>query len=139
MAIEFDVLKKYEITHILNLATFVKNQFPDEFVYNNLDVMDYIDRNCLKYFDEAFPFINEGMSKGCVYIHCNAGVSRASTFTIGYLMKMKGMTFQEAHDLVKSKRPCICPNAGFSEQLKLYETMLKENKTLADLDLSKFK
>ncbi|KAJ8313801.1 hypothetical protein KUTeg_008362 [Tegillarca granosa] len=137
VAIELDVLRKHKVTHILNLATFVKNQFPDEFVYKNLNVMDYIDRNCLKFFDEAFIFIGQGMREGCVYIHCNAGVSRASTFTIGYLMKTKGMTFEEAHDLVKSKRPCIRPNDG-SQDVAMEYDLLQKYKVTHILNLATF-
>jgi hypothetical protein len=34
------------------------------------------------------------------------------------------MTFSKAMALVKSKRPIICPNIGFQNQLQQYESIL---------------
>jgi len=36
------------------------------------------------------------------------------------------MTFTQAMDFVRSKRPIICPNEGFQKELKHYETLLKK-------------
>jgi hypothetical protein len=37
-----------------------------------------------------------------------------------YVMLKKGLSFEEAYTFVKSSRPCINPNDGFVDQLKLY-------------------
>ena len=50
----------------------------------------------------------------------NAGVSRSASIVIGFLMEHRGMSFTEAFDWVKTKRPKIQPNQGFLKQLKLY-------------------
>ncbi len=42
-----------------------------------------------------------------VYIHCKNGHGRSSTLFIAYLMKIKKMSFDEAFDFLKSKRPSI--------------------------------
>lgn len=56
--------------------------------------------------------------EGRVLVHCNAGVSRAASVCIGYLITKRSMRFEEAFDLVKASRPCIQPNQGFLKQLK---------------------
>lgn len=74
----------------------------------------------LSEFVEASIAIIESARQRCgrVLVHCNAGVSRSATVCIAYLMAIEAMTFPQAYDLVKSKRPCIQPNAGFMRQLK---------------------
>lgn len=71
-------------------------------------------------FIEASIKIIESVRQRCgrILVHCNAGVSRSATVCIAYLMKIESMTFVQAYNLVKSKRPCIQPNAGFMRQLK---------------------
>lgn len=76
-------------------------------------------------FDEAFKFIDEGRKSGCVLVHCNAGISRAASIIIGYLMKTEKMSFSDGFWYVKGKRPVVHPNAGFVDQLRDYEYFLK--------------
>lgn len=40
-------------------------------------------------------------------------LTQSTAFVIAYLMKERGMGFQEALRLCKSKRPGVCPNLGF--------------------------
>lgn len=42
-----------------------------------------------------------------VYIHCKNGHGRSSTLFIAYLMKTQKMTYEEAFNFLKSKRPSI--------------------------------
>jgi len=44
---------------------------------------------------------------------------------ISYLMKVKGMSYEEALKLTKSKRSIVEPNAYFEKQLKEYEKEIK--------------
>ncbi|KAK3101195.1 hypothetical protein FSP39_001661 [Pinctada imbricata] len=126
IAVDESILKKYHVTHILNMATLIKNMFPDRFVYKTIDLLDVPDTNILPHFDEAFKFIEEGRQARCTLVHCNAGISRSSTVVIAYLMRTYGVTLQVAYDHVKSKRSRIRPNAGFQSQLKAYEKELLE-------------
>jgi len=124
VAADLKILQSYGVTHVLNLATGVENFYPEQFTYLHMDVLDLIDEPILKRFDNAFRFIDEGRKGGCVFIHCNAGVSRAATFTIGYLMQTEKISLREAFTYVKSKREKIQPNAGFLEQLRRYNEFL---------------
>jgi len=52
-------------------------------------------------------------SGGRVLLHCAAGVSRSVAVAIGFLMLERGKSLGEAYAMVKERRPCIAPNAGF--------------------------
>ncbi|XP_054718228.1 dual specificity protein phosphatase 19-like [Uloborus diversus] len=117
-------LRKLGITHILNVATGVPNCFPAEMSYKRLNIRDHPSMDIKHHFEDCFRFIDSGRKQGWVFVHCNAGVSRAATICIGYLMSRQGMRFKDAITKVKDARPIICPNEGFIRQLKEYEEEL---------------
>ncbi|CAE1232866.1 unnamed protein product [Acanthosepion pharaonis] len=125
VAQSLETLEKYSVTHVLNVATGVENLYPDKFTYKSIKLYDLPDSNITVVFDEAFKFIDEGRKSGCVLVHCNAGISRAASIIIGYLMKTEKMSFSDGFWYVKGKRPVIHPNAGFVDQLRDYEYFLK--------------
>eukprot|EP01122_Echinamoeba_exundans_P001206 TRINITY_DN1118_c0_g1_i1.p1 TRINITY_DN1118_c0_g1~~TRINITY_DN1118_c0_g1_i1.p1 ORF type:complete len:286 (+),score=44.50 TRINITY_DN1118_c0_g1_i1:420-1277(+) len=92
----------------------------DDVTYLNIDVLDMENQNIKKHFEKCFKFIEGGRRDGVVLVHCNAGVSRAPTICIAYLMKKLKVTFEDAFELVKDARPAIEPNSGFVLQLKDY-------------------
>eukprot|EP00920_Eleutheroschizon_duboscqi_P026341 GHVT01064945.1.p2 GENE.GHVT01064945.1~~GHVT01064945.1.p2 ORF type:complete len:104 (+),score=12.43 GHVT01064945.1:943-1254(+) len=53
-----------------------------------------------------------------------AGVSRSATVVMSYLLAKKHFHLHEAFFHVLSKRPIVCPNLGFMEQLCSYEQRL---------------
>ncbi|XP_076858304.1 dual specificity protein phosphatase 19 isoform X2 [Brachyhypopomus gauderio] len=120
-AYDFGTLKKYKVTHILNVAYGVENAFPDLFIYKTLSILDLPDTDIISHLQECAQFIDQAKAeKGAVLVHSNAGVSRSASVVIGYLMSREGQTFDGAFSLVKSVRPASCPNPGFLEQLKSY-------------------
>lgn len=54
-----------------------------------------------------------------VLIHCGAGVSRASSFTIVWLMYC-GFGWDEAEELVRAKRSIIAPNPVLKQSILEY-------------------
>lgn len=50
-------------------------------------------------------------------------MSRSATIACAYLMKKYKLSYDEAIERLKSKRPCVYPNPGFAKQLRLYHTM----------------
>uniref|UniRef100_A0A673U0A4 Dual specificity phosphatase 19 n=1 Tax=Suricata suricatta TaxID=37032 RepID=A0A673U0A4_SURSU len=64
---------------------------------------------------------------GVVFVHCNAGVSRAAAIVIGFLMNSEEISFTSAFTLVKNARPSICPNTGFMQQLRTYQEGKQRN------------
>jgi atypical dual specificity phosphatase len=80
------------------------------------------------HFETAFEFISQGTKrdKGKVLVHCVWGRSRSATICIAYLMKERGLSLDAATRYVRSCRPCICPNMGFMEQLRIFEQTLQK-------------
>lgn len=44
-----------------------------------------------------------------VYVHCTAGINRATLTVVGYLTWVRGMPLADAEQLVKSRRPQAHP------------------------------
>ncbi|KAM9486885.1 dual specificity protein phosphatase 19 [Clarias gariepinus] len=119
---DFGTLKKYQVTHILNVAYGVENTFPDLFIYKTLSILDLPDADIISHLHECALFIDQVKAeKGVVLVHCNGGVSRSVSVVIGYLMWREGQSFDDAFSQVKSSRPPSCPNPGFMEQLKNFK------------------
>jgi atypical dual specificity phosphatase len=58
--------------------------------------------------DELVALVDDVIAGGgCVYLHCNAGFNRAPTVAIAWLHARRGMSLDEARDLVKKVRPCV--------------------------------
>lgn len=124
VAMELKVLHNFNITHILNVGYNIANFFETNFVYKNIEILDVPEFDIRLHFDECFQFIDEGRKDGCVLVHCNAGISRAPTVVIAYLMNRNHMRFPEALQLVKSVRPSVRPNDGFIKTLQAYDREL---------------
>ncbi|KAK6325084.1 hypothetical protein J4Q44_G00044260 [Coregonus suidteri] len=119
---DIETLKKFKVSHVLNVAYGVKNSFPDLFSYKTVTILDIPETDITSYLQECSQFIDQAKTEsGVVLVHCNAGVSRAASVLIGYLMDREGLGFDEAFALVKEARPSIRPNPGFHEQLKNYK------------------
>jgi len=81
-----------------------------------------------KFFDHTNGFIDGALqdnSKAIFFIHCFAGISRSSTVLSAYLMHSKGVSREEALEMIRANRAKCNPNSGFVEQLKQYENKLK--------------
>lgn len=59
--------------------------------------------------DDAMAFIAANIKRGCVLVHCGAGLSRSVSVVIAYLCRYAGMGYSEALSLVKSRRPGAAP------------------------------
>lgn len=124
------LLTKYNITHILNLTTNIPNKFEPNIMYKKLVILDFESQNISQYFAEANEFIDNALAendKNCVLVHCNAGISRSSSFVIAYLMHKKMFkSYKDALKFVRKKRPIVSPNKGFEKQLINLEVKLKK-------------
>ncbi|XP_017109043.2 dual specificity protein phosphatase 19 [Drosophila bipectinata] len=112
---------KFKVTHILSIGIETPNvELPATLKCKHLPCLDLPETDLMPYvLPVSIEFIDEARrSRGCVLVHCNAGVSRSAAVVIGYLMQRRDMGYEEAYNLVKSWRPCIQPNAGFVQQLK---------------------
>jgi len=93
-ASDFNSLKAAGVTHILQVASGIKPFFPKDFRYKVINVTDTSSSSLIRHFPAAVAFIKEGMSKGGVFVHCYAGVSRSASCVIAFLMQDREMNFQ---------------------------------------------
>jgi len=123
------------ITHILNMAGELPNEFPEDFTYLKCDLDDTSADSVADYLERSLSFI-EG-AKGVptkVLVHCAMGISRSSSVVIAYLMRERSWTYAKAFQYVKSMRSCIRPNPAFVVQLSEFEQKLAEKNKLEDTD-----
>lgn len=120
-ALNYDKLKYMGITAIVNCSKELEDG--GDFKYLRLDMYDSTDQHIpLEYFNSVFNLIeNEKNRGGKVLIHCYAGISRSSTFVIGYIMWKYKVPYNTAYLYVQSIRDIVKPNDGFKNILLKYE------------------
>lgn len=125
-------LKKQNILYNLNLSCrgpawnpFVYREFRSkaEFIVDDKHV------NLLAYLPSFRNCIDDALKSGHgILVNCARGRSRSASVVIDYLMTHKCMTFENALQLCRSKRPCVKPNSGFQKQLKHAAGFFKKKK-----------
>lgn len=125
-AMDPSILDRLSISHIVNASNgAAPNVFSSSTYYCTVDEDDDELADLWAHFSRVIDFIDDALSRdGRVLVHCVAGVSRASTLVIAFLMKKRNMSAKEAWLFVKARRPCICPNAEFAAQLLGFENGL---------------
>jgi hypothetical protein len=122
---DLPLLKTNGITHVVCLLP-MRPPFPQHLCYLQLNVDDSIREDLYCHFPAINQFIQHALhTGGRVLVHCGAGISRASTAIMSFLMFGSGMPLDEAYSLVKAVRPIILPNRGFLRQLRQYEAELQ--------------
>ena len=113
------VLEERGIQVIVNLiAHKCANSHTGRFIYENFEVSDTVNENLFKAIEGIMGVIEGHIKQGRgVVVHCSKGISRAPSVIIAYLIKVMGMEFESAFELVRLKSPRIDPNAGFMMQL----------------------
>lgn len=99
----------------------------DGITYHHLVADDnWEEERMLGQLDAATAFMRERIKvhHECVYVHCEAGISRSATVCIAYLMRYHRMSMEQAYVVVYVARPVIEPNPAFKRQLKMYEEQL---------------
>ena len=114
-----DMLRQYNITHIINCAFNLPNKYPEQITYKRLDLRDEPDQPIIERLEEAYQFIKENKDKN-IFVHCVFGKSRSSSVVIFYIMKEKKLKFEDAKNFVKNLRNIVNPNPGFEAELIRY-------------------
>ena len=115
-----------KVDAVLTVGDKMESNFPSDFEYKVIEIIDEPDSDLKQYFNECIEFIDRIVkSEKKIYVHCAYGVSRSASTVLAYMMATKKISLDEATKLVSAKRPCIHPNDGFIAQLKLFEQDLK--------------
>lgn len=131
---DFERLRRLGIRCVLNAAQrdlYTMGDDPslarieDEFEVKIIGAEDAEDCNLSVRFNEIADFIEGGRAKGGVVVHCAAGISRASTSSMAYLMIKENWELNAAFMHVHCVRTFIRPNVGFWRQLRDLEQSLK--------------
>jgi len=124
-------LLEANVVGIVNCTTRVPSLHRPDIRYCHVPVTDESKADISVYFDGATYFMENILKRpggGSVLVHCEQGMSRSSSVVIAYLMRYHNMTRDEAYLTCKKKRPMICPNSGFWDQLQVYETKLNSER-----------
>jgi len=65
--------------------------------------------------------IDEVKRDNRIYVHCNAGICRASSTVLGYLYYYEGMSLKEGSKYIRERRPIANPDIEAVRQVIQYE------------------
>ena len=81
---------------------------PDGVPVHMIDIRDG-EHGLDKHLGGACDFITDHITRGCVLVHCGAGLSRSVSVVAAYLCRYAGMNLSEAVNFIKERRQCACP------------------------------
>ncbi|GAB0090803.1 tRNA pseudouridine synthase [Sergentomyia squamirostris] len=120
-AVNLPQLQEHGITHVLSVGIECPLFLPHPIENLHIPCLDLPESSIESAVQEAREFINVALKMesppGRVLVHCNAGISRSAAVVIGYLIQDEGIPFEEALEMVRTKRKGAKPNEGFTEQL----------------------
>ncbi|CAL8096450.1 unnamed protein product [Orchesella dallaii] len=125
---EPQLLIRYNVTYILSLLPgFLLSKASQDIIKKHL-ILEVYDEEVFTLTSQlcaqAFQFIEDAKQQGeTVLVHCNAGISRAPSVVIAYLMQHEYLSFHKAWEEVKTARPVIKPNEGFLKQLRVMNNL----------------
>lgn len=68
---------------------------------------------------EAYEIIAKALREHKrILVHCAAGISRSPSLVIGYFMRARNWSYDQAYEHVKRARKRVAPNIGFESQLQ---------------------
>jgi protein-tyrosine phosphatase len=116
-------VRDLRLTHIINICLEHSCVFSEKIKYMHLPLEDMEDVILKDHFEEAISFIETALeqSNHRVLVHCHLGISRSTTIVLAYLMKAYNSTLLSAFKFLRYRRPIVCPNPGFLQQLLDFE------------------
>jgi protein-tyrosine phosphatase len=128
------MMQKNNITHIINLTTDIFYHY-DDIIVNHKLIEDTVSTEIINLIIELSNWIRVQKNVKNILIHCNYGISRSPSVLIGFLiMRRIFYTFEAVYDYVRQRRPCVCINTGFKNQLKNSFSYLYDYYILKNLD-----
>ena len=123
---ECEALRSRKVSHVLSVHSADQGRRLPSFIqahlYKRVDDTEEAAEVLASHFEEMTQFIEQARSGGgVVFVHCGAGISRAPSTAVAYLVWKLRMRAVDAIALVRAKRHNVRPNPGFVRQLKLWE------------------
>ncbi|KAG5831526.1 hypothetical protein ANANG_G00304620 [Anguilla anguilla] len=125
-------LSQLGITHVVNAAAGPHRINTDPQVYadvaieyRGVEAADNAGFDLRPFFHPTAEFIQKRCPKKAskVLVHCGAGISRAPSMVLAYLMICEDLTLVEAINAIEKHRH-VFPNEGFLDQLRHLDTTL---------------
>jgi protein-tyrosine phosphatase len=123
-----DSLVAAGIKYIVNATRDVLDFYPGDFTYYRIPISDHPAENIAQYLVPAADFIESALpyrtgtvletTRGNVFVHCHAGISRSASIVIAYLILKRHMSYEDAVALTRRGRGIIRPNPGFQRALE---------------------
>jgi protein-tyrosine phosphatase len=139
---DYDFLVEAGIDAVVN----IRAERHDDVEFYRRHGIDYLQLNVLdilvpppEILDEGVAFIHKQIEAGnTVLVHCAKGRGRSNTLLAAYLMRYRGMSFEEASELIKEKRPLSNLQArhkraleGWLQQYEYEETTVSQEVEVA--------
>ncbi len=125
---ECEALKSRRITHVVSVLSADQRKLPSFIAgHRYLRVDDNEDAAQLLFsnFEPLVTFIDDAFAAGGrVFVHCGAGISRAPTVAIAYVVWKLRIRAADALRLVRDARKSVRPNPGFVKVLKEWEKIV---------------
>lgn len=137
-SINYDILKKNGITHIISAIQYFSPSYPDKLNYLHVNSYDLEEYNISNHFQETNIFIKNAIqNNGKLFIHCLRGVSRSVSIVLAYLMTLDDFyndnfnveeNYKHILKYIQSKRPISLPNTQFETQIINFYKLIKKEK-----------
>lgn len=117
VACDAAILAKESVTDIISIGVKPWKTFK-RIHYETIDLLDLPEANLIEVLKVTNALLDNALKHGRnVFVHCNAGYSRAPAVVIGYLMHSQHLEYEEAYQRIATQR-VIKPNDGFIRQLQ---------------------
>ena len=93
--------------------------------YQHVKIYDCSVEDMSPHFPKISKVIADGLKKGRVLVHCQAGMSRSSSAIICFIIDTFNVDYYTALKSVKINHPLAHPNTGFHDQLVEWEAEVK--------------
>ena len=107
----------------IDIVLLEKNYQQREMLFKRFPIDDINPEDMAKKILSPIQYLVNQVEQGkTVYVHCNAGICRATSTVLGYLYLHQGMKLENGLEYIRSKRPIANPYlAAVKEALEIGE------------------